>query len=250
MILNTVDSIVRLALLESGKPIHYYLEYLVHTSTAIRELTFDTLQVVKTVMLPTNSYAAATLPDDFVDDVSVCIPAGQSLSRLPKQDWITPLRLKDSTGAFIPYSTNSDDSDGTTVWDFPGGATFFWNINDFGEFTGKFYGSRGGSNSGYQIFPERRQLQMSEDFIDSHIVMIYMSDGQSADSAAQVDARAVQTIKAFQAWKASPNRDNEFSPEGRHYYNQRRMLRARMDQLDRTTILNIIRNSYSAGIKG
>lgn len=69
MNLTTIDQIVRRGLLENGLPIHFYSEFLYHGATCLRELNLDTLQIVNTVNLPTNDYAAADLPDDFDDDI-------------------------------------------------------------------------------------------------------------------------------------------------------------------------------------
>ena len=227
------------------------MELFVHGSTGVRELSFDSLQIINSISLPVNSYGAVDLPGDCVDDLAVCIPSGQSLINLPKQDWITPLRLKDSGGNFVPYSDLTTATSATNnFFGFPfTGWSFFWNVNDFVEPTGRFFGAKGGTKSGYQIFKERRQIQMSEDFINSHIVLLYISDGQSIDAASQIDVQAIQCIRAFQNWKMSPNRDNENSPEGRHWHNQRRLLRARLNPLTKVDILNIIRNSYTATIK-
>ena len=85
MILSTLDTIVRRGLLEQNLPIHYYFEYLVHSSTCIRELSFDTLKIVNTVSLPVNEYGGVDLPPDFVDDVAVCLPSGIALQPLPHQ---------------------------------------------------------------------------------------------------------------------------------------------------------------------
>src|SRR5258708_22426155 len=49
----------------------------------------------------------------------------------------------------------------------------------------------------------------------------YISNGQSIDSASQVDTLAFSTVQGYINWKKSPNKDNEYSPEGRLYYNQK-----------------------------
>lgn len=253
MITTTLDSIVRRALLESNVSIHWYGEYLFHAATCLRELSFDSLQLINSANLPTDETASVQLPGDFVDDLAVCIPSGQSLSKLPKQDWITPLRLNSSTtGAFVPYDGNSDDNEnGETVWGYPfGGFTFFWNVDAYGEGLGGNYGSKGGTSSGYKLIREQRRIQLTEDFISTNVVLLYISDGQSIDAASQITPMAWAAIQSYIEWKRSANKNNDFSPEGRAFYNQRRLLRARLNDLDVTTIKNIIRNNYSATVKG
>lgn len=251
MITTSLDIIVRRNLIDNGFPIHWYLEFLSHSANCLRELTFSTLKLINSANLPVNSYGAIDIPTDFQDDLAVCIPAGQSLINLPKQDWITPLRIHDAnTGQFVTYESQDSTNSNNTFFGFPIGLwTWFFNVNSFGEPTGGFYGARGGTNSGYKVIKERRQIQLTEDFINTNVVLLYVSDGQSIDSATQIDTKAFATITAYTNWKRSGNRDNNDSPEGRNFYNQMRTLVARLDDLTSSDIINIIRNAYYASPK-
>jgi hypothetical protein len=251
----TLDMIVNRSLLEKGKPKHWYIEYLSHAAACIRDLTKDTLKIVNSANLPVNDYGAVDLPDDFVDDIAVNVGVGQSLQRLPKQDWITPLRVHSgTTGLYTPYAGVLINSQGNALdglnyignW---GG--WFWNVNDFAEPTGRFFGAPGGTPAGYALFKERRQIQLTENFIGegSSIVLLYVSDGQSVDNASQVDFQAFTCVQRFIDWMSSPNAGIDLSPQGAAYYNARRLLRANLNDLTRTDILNIFRNSYMASIK-
>lgn len=251
MLISNLDTIVRRGLLEDGLPIHWYSEFLYHGASCIRELSFDSLQIINAANLPVGDYGEINWPDDYVDDVSVCIPISGELSALPKQDWITPLRIHDTTsGAFVPYTTTpSTDEADNTFFGFPGAWSYYWQVNDFGEPTGGFYGANGGTRQGYKVIRERRQLQLTDNFIGSNVVLLYISDGQNADSASQVDVMAFAVIRAYTEWKRSPNRDNENSPEGRTFYNQRRLFRARKNNLTLTDIRNVYRTHYHATLK-
>lgn len=250
MIATTLDSITRRNLLESGCPIHFYPERLFHSATCLRELSFDSLQLINSANLPVDETGNIVTPADFVDDISVCIPAGQSLQALPKQDWITPLRIHNSqTGQYTSYGEEAANPL-NVFFGYPIGAwTWFFNVDSFGSPTGRFFGAKGGTTSGYQVFKQQRRIQMSEDFIGTNVVVIYISDGQSVDAATQIDPQAFATIDAFINWKISPNRDNDNSPEGRRFYNQRRLLRARLNPLTCTDIRNILSSAYTATIK-
>lgn len=244
---SSVDIIVRRALLERGLPIHFYGEFLFYASTCIRELSFDTLLLVNSANLPVDVNGNVTLPSDFVDDVSVCIPVGQGLKTLPKQDWITPIRIHDAS-SYIPYQNVETNSE--NVFGYPlAGFTWFWNVDSFGSPTGRMFGASGGSSSGYKVLKAQRRIQMTQDFAGSNVVVLYISDGQSVDNATQVDVLAFATVNSFIAWKTSPNRDNEFSAEGRGFINQKRLLRARLNPLTVTDINNILHNAYKATMK-
>lgn len=248
----SLDQISRRWLLEQGLPIHFYAEGLYQAATCLRELSFDALKIINFANLPVDSTGNIYTPEDFVDDLAVTLPLGQSLASLPKQDWITPIRLHDSvTGEFVPYQGQGLNVDGSrTFWGFPGGwGTWSWNVNSFGESTGGYFGASGGTNSGYQVFKAQRRIQLSEDLINTNVVLLYISDGQSADAATQIDPLAFATINAFIRWQRSNNRDNKDSPEGRLFYNERRRLIARLDPLTTEDVKNVLRQSYTAAIK-
>ena len=251
MILNTLDSIVRRGLLESGLPIHYYFEYLIHSSTCLRELSFDTLKIVNTVPLPVDSYGAVDLPEDFVDDVAVCLPNNGVLQPIPHQNWINPIRyINPTTGAYEmqTYNQNLPGVGDNFFWG-SAGWLWYWNVNDFGEPTGRFFGATGGTQRGYKIVKERRQIQMSNDFAGKSIILQYISDGQSVSAASQIDSQAIQCIRAWQEWKRSPSANNEYSAEAVAFWNRKKNLRARLSGLSLVDIKNALRQGYTATVK-
>lgn len=250
MLLTNIDIICRKWLLEKGLPIHFYPEALYHSSAAVMQLVQDTLQVINVANIPLDGTASANLPDDFDEDLHVCIPVGQALLPIPKQDWITPIRLHDTTtGAFVPYDTNSTDEDDNTVWSVPFGYDYFWNVDAYGSPTGRQFGSNAGTASGYKILREQRRIQLSEDFVDGNVVMLYISDGQRADNASQIDTKATKCIQTYIDWQRSPNATNERSPEARTFWNQKRRLKTLKNGLTKEDVVNLFRRSYTAAIK-
>lgn len=251
MTLTTLDSITRRGLLEAGLPIHYYFEYLLHGATCLRELSFDTLKIVNTIQLPVNEYGAVDLPEDFVDDVAVCLPGGAVMQPLPHQDWITPMRYVNSQTSqyeMATYNTNSAGADSNFFWG-SAGWLWYWNVNDFGEPTGRFFGARGGTQRGYKVVKERRQIQMTPDYSGYSIVLQYISDGQSINNATQIDTQAIQAIRAWQEWKKSPNANNEYSPEAMSFWNRKKTLRARLSGMSLVDVKNALRQGFTASVK-
>jgi hypothetical protein len=251
MTLTTLDTIVRRGLLESNLPMHYYFEYLVHGSTCLRELSFDTLKIVNTVQLPVDVYGSVDLPEDFVDDVAVCLPGGAFLQPLPHQNWVSPLRyINPQTSQFEPahYNTNAAGADSNFFWG-SAGWLWYWNVNDFGEPTGRFFGATGGTKRGYKVVKERRQIQMSADFSGSSIILQYISDGQSISNATQIDTQAIQAIRAWQEWKRSPNANNEYSPEAMAFWNRKKTLRSRLSGMSLVDVKNALRQAFTGAVK-
>lgn len=249
MTFTTVDVICRRWLLEKGLPIHFYAEALYHCTAALRELSFDTLKIINTVPLKVNSYFAVDLPDDFVDDLAVTIPVGGLLQPIPKNDSISPLRNVDSTGAFVNY-TDLQDSENTSLYGVSASWLWFWNVSDWGEPTGRYFGANGASHrNGYKVIKERRQIQLTESFTSDEIVLMYISNGQSADNASQVDVQAQATIQSFIDWKSSPNAAMKDSYEASTFYSERRRLVGRLDDMTVTDIKNILRRNFHATVK-
>lgn len=253
MELATLDIIIRRSLLERGLPIHYYSEYLFHQAAAVRELAKDTLKIINAANLPVNDYGAIDLPSDFKDDISVCIPVGGLLQPIAKKDSISPLRVhNETTGEFEEHpGGNNNAQDG--LLNFFGLDTsyfWYWNVNDYGESTGGYYGGNGGSFlNGYKVIKERRQIQLTGTFTSENVVLLYVSNGQSVDNATQVDWDAHAAIQAYCDWKSSPNAAIKDSYEAATYYNEKRLLRGNLDDLTPTDIRNILRSKYTATYK-
>lgn len=248
MTLTTLDQITRRNLLEKGLPLHFYLEYMLHAATCLRELTISTLHIVRAKVIKINSYNAITLPDDFSDDIMLSISTGATLWVIPKRDDINPIRSIDSNGNYVPYPTVYN-LNGMDFWGYNPNWVWFWNINDLGEPTGRFFGAGGGDLRGYQVFRERNEIQLVGPCSGDSVVLLYISDGQSADDATQVEIVAINCIQRYQNWMTSPNRDNINSPEGRTYVAALRELRARKDDLTPADIKNIVRTNFKASMK-
>lgn len=244
---TTLDTIIRRTLLAKRLPLHYYVEFLVHAATCLRELTFDSLKVVNTVVLEVNDYFAADLPCDFVDWTKVGFRAGQFIMPIAPRDSINRLHAYDAQGQITTYGTAD-----TVNLEFPfwPGYWMFQNLDDLGENTGRLYGWDTSDNvNGFKILKERNQIQFTESIECTRVVMEYISDGSTSDNATQVDEYAWSAIEAFINWKRSPHADIDRSPEALSYFNQRRILRARTSGLTLYDIRQILYKNYRASIK-
>lgn len=244
---TSLDTIVRSVLLQKSLPMHWYVSFLKYSADCIRELTFDSLRVVNTAEVTLNSYFAADLPCDFLDWTKVGIKQGQFVRPISQQQSISRMTNKDAQGQPIPFG-----SPGGVTMDFPywPGYWMFQNVDDLGENLGKMYGfNTGVAANAFKIIRERGQIQFTESFNQPTAIIEYISDGMQIDNATKIDPRVQACVEAYVNWKRSKNADIERSPEGQAYFNQRRLFRARKEEMTLVDIRQILYKNYRASIK-
>jgi len=77
-----LDEIIRSALLTSGRPIHYYMQYLHYGLKAVREIGFDSPFKIKSTKLTVDANREVTIPNDYVDYIRVGWENGQFVKNL------------------------------------------------------------------------------------------------------------------------------------------------------------------------
>lgn len=203
----------------------------------------DTLQVTNTVILTLNSYSAADLPCDYVDDVAIGIPVGQYVMPVTQRNTINNLPNIGTNGQPIPYGV----ADAGVAIDFPffPGYWMYQNVDDLGENTGRLYGMNTGLvNTSYKIIRGRGQIQFSEQFPSPTAILEYISDGQCVDNATKIDIRSQATIEAYSIWKNSRNKDNYQSPEAITFGREWRKLRARLSDVTLADVRQAMLKAY------
>lgn len=252
MTLYTLDNVVRGALAEKGYSMHWYLQYLTYGVDALRELNFDVLQNIKSVRLPVNSYKAAILPNDYVDYVRVGNELGQYIYPWgEKRDSYNRLPKFDSQGNKVPYG-DIEAENGILPNNWEG----FWYtnyINDKGEHLGRIFNNRPGFRESFVILRERNEIQLDVSTTNKEIVMDYISDGTSLDASNSIHPYAFAAIKSYIFWKHKEHNRHYNLSERQvakdEYYNQLRILRARMNTIDVTDIRRSLQASYGPTIK-
>jgi len=252
MRLTTLDKIVRSALSDRGYTMHWYLQFLSYAVNGLRELNFDVLQNIKSVRLPINSYKAATLPIDYVDYVRVGNEVGQYIYPWSeKDDSFNRLNKFDSQGNKISYG-DVEATNGVLPNNWEG----FWYtnyINDKGEHLGRIFNNRPGYRESFVIIRERGEIQLDVSYTGNEIVMDYISDGMLLTASNAIHPYAIEAIKAYIFWKQKEN--------GRHFniterqlakdefYNQLRVLKGRMNNMDTGDIIRSVREAYGPVIR-
>lgn len=252
MTLYTLDNIVRGALADKQYPMHWYIQFLTYGVDALRELNLDVLQNVKSVRIPINSYRAGFLPNDYVEYVRVGTEFGQYI--MPwgeKRDSFNRLNKFDAQGNKINYG-DIEAENGILPNNWEG----FWYtnyVNDKGEHTGRIFNNRPAYRESFTILRERNEIQLDASYDGTEIVMDYISDGTSLDASNNIHPYAVAAIKAYIFWKQKEHGRQYGIGERRDaedkYYNQLRILRARMNNISIQDIRRSLSSAYGPTIK-
>jgi hypothetical protein len=251
MIYTSINTITRSILIKKSLPIHYYMRFLKFVCDAIRELSFDTLKVVNSVTLTINCNGNyATLPADYVDYTLIGIPKGQFIQPAVNRDSITRLPNYNTTGQIIDYGIPENSID----FPFFPGFFMFQTIDDLGENVGRLYGYNTGylANS-YSVIKERGVIQFDENFPSPTCALQYIGNGQSANSATQIDPLAQACVEAFadHQWELHKIKAQigMIELKEREFGKQWRLLRARLGGYTVDDIRQALKRGYTLAPK-
>ncbi len=252
MKLYTLDNVVRSALADRGYTMHWYLQFLQYGVDALRMLNFDVLQNVKSVRLPVNSYKAVTLPCDFVDYIRVGNEVGQYIyPHGEKRDSFNRLNKFDSNGNKIAYG-DIEAANGILPNDWEG----FWYtnyLNDKGEHLGRIFNNFSGTRDSFVILRERGEMQLDTSYIGTEIVLDYVTDGLTTSASNAIHPYAIDCIKAYIFYKMKEHSRaynmGERQMAREEFYNQLRILKARMNSIDINDIRRSLDRGYGPTIK-
>ena len=245
----SLDYIVKNYLLKKGYPLHWYMQFMVYAADCWRELTFDDLRIINTKILPVDqAINAASLPEDYQDYVTVGVMIGQRIRPLVPTNTLNPLTSLDVNQNFAQQDwTDTTTPPGSNENQLYYGA-FTVHYNDYGENIGRFFGLGAGyQEDTFQVFKERNQIQLDQKFYVENIVLQYVSDGQSADAASQIDPYAIRTIQAYIDYQMKlHNRtynmgEKQLAENG--YIKERKILRARKSDWSVERIKRIVQKN-------
>ena len=247
----SLNHITRSVLSQKKLPIHYYYRFLKFSNDCLRELLFDTLQIVNTQRIDINEFWEAELPSDYISWTKVGVQVGQFVRPLIPREGINRLANINSTdGSQETYRSISDETE--SVY----GGIYWWgvNTNSNGEDIGGYYGLGAGSEPDtFKIVEERNVIQLNQNITNSKIVLEYISDGTFSNSATIITPLAQKTIEAYIDWQYKLHSKSfgayDADKAEREFYNQLRFLRARKNPLDPDVLERIINRSRKASLK-
>jgi len=251
----SLDYIVKNYLLKRGYPLHWYMQSMVYAADCLRELTFDDLRVINTKILPVDqTINAAELPEDYQDYVTVGVMIGQRIKPLVPTSTLNPLTSLDVNQNYAEQdwqdTTTPPGSNENQLYygALPYAQWFTVHYNDYGENIGRFFGLGAGyQEDTFQVFKERNQIQLDQKFSVENIVLQYISDGQSADAASQIDPYAIRTIQAYIDYQMKAHNRTygvgERQVSENNYVKERKILRARKSDWSIEKIKRIVQKN-------
>lgn len=251
MIYTSADIVTRSILQQKQLSLHWYGQFLKYIVDGIRELSFDTLKVVNSVVLSVNENGVyCNLPADFVDYTLIGVPRGQLIQPMTQRSSISRLPNYNTTGQIIDYGTTS----APLIASFWGSFWMYQTIDDLGENVGRLYGWNSGyTPNSYKVIKERGVIQLDERFCGGAVALEYISNGQSATAATQVDPQVQGCLEAFadHKWelhqlKANPSMIQIKKEEFKRNW---RMARARLADYTIEDIKQAFWRSYRLSIK-
>lgn len=257
----SLDYIVKNYLLKRGYPLHWYMQSMVYAADCLRELTFDDLRVINTKILPVDqTINAAELPEDYQDYVTVGVMIGQRIKPLVPTSTLNPLTSLDVNQNYAEQdwqdTTTPPGSNENQLYygALPYAQWFTVHYNDYGENIGRFFGLGAGyQEDTFQVFKERNQIQLDQKFSVENIVLQYVSDGQSADAASQIDPYAIRTIQAYIDYQMKAHNRTygigERQLAENNYIKERKILRARKSDWSIEKIKRIVQKNSMAAPK-
>lgn len=262
MIMESMDNIVRGALINDGYSIHHYMQYLYYGLECLRELNFNVLRNVKPVMLNVNSYKAVDIPCDYVDYCKVGFTRGEYIVPLYERDSLNRLKNFDSNGNPIPWPNVFNlnnlplNVDGNSLF-FSYYSWYLSNINDKGESLGRQFNYGGGIQPGsFKVIPERNQIELDVNYDLSTVYLEYITDGTDVNNCngdTMVIPYAISTIRAYIRWWNLERQRSVSSTEKQrakdHYLDKLQELRRQKFHITIEDIRYSIRRSYQGALK-
>lgn len=247
---TTINSLVRSALMSQGLTIHYYLTFLHFALQGLREISFDTVGKIATIKLVPNAFGEAALPADYIDYIRF----GYLRNR-----YLIPIG---STRSYIRSANIGSDGKQTG---YPSGegalisaATFdpfaSYHISPYGEDLGRLYGLGGGTrNDIFQLIEERNVVIFGDKFSGTDtLYMEYLAAGNYADADAVFHPYAESTLEAYIKYRYAEQRTSRLADVSRSqkdFYNQYRLLRARLNGLTKEDMIRQARESFRQSVK-
>jgi hypothetical protein len=248
----TVDNIARSWLLKKRYPMHWYIDAITHVKNFLMDVNMHSLQIVNTQIVSLNpDTKAGPLPCGYITWIRVGIQKGQYAMPLAKREGYVRHTATDASGNKIAHGPY----EGPTV-DFGGDSVeMLWmiNRNKYGEHLGQHYGGLGDDNGFFNVFEERQEIQMSEEYTGETIYMDYLASINTVTAASRIPEECYTSALAYIDWQHEFNKKNRdmyaIRDAEAKYNGALRILRANRFDYGAEDIFDLWNASVNAGPK-
>lgn len=203
---NTLDSIVREWLFESGNTEAKYARALSISMSCLRTMNLDVSGQPVAQLLSVNANDTVDLPLDYISLVSIGIYDGRGNVRplLPSFFRGKDVDIDDCGNIVVPQGQDPIES-GTILW----GSSFQQHFA-FGQSNGGFFGLGGGqsSNGYYRLNEDKGYIALEGYRGGTHVYFEYLSDIKRVNGNFIIHVYLIDSIKAFLDWKMINNNVN------------------------------------------
>lgn len=217
----SVDNIVDAYMLRRGMHPNSWWKVLPLAAEAVRELGLTSGLMIQHTIIKKNvpidtvpptvtDYSWFNLPPNFTDYLSVGIRQGDMWRPIPVDNQLMPFPNTDGSGEFTPTEHTNEfntegggwkkwvnnscdvlDENGDYGYLFPYEWWGYWSdhVNDYGEFTGRYFGFGDGQRVDICYINPQRNIIMVPNCFCNEIYLVYVAVGQ-VDTMTHIDVRA------------------------------------------------------------
>lgn len=247
----SLDSIIREMLDDNGDTLHLYNKYLKHGINAVKELSYDIMGKIYSVLLEVDDNLMVYFPDDYVDYTKIgVLGADGNIKVLGMNNNMMPAYYNDACGNLKGTAAMGE----TRKQDGPHGF-YFQNYIDRGTVIGARFGYGGGYNphGHYRVNKAMQRIELSLEVEESHIVLEYITNGVVKGAQTMVNEISKPAIRAYIIWKLNWTRRDASLAEREMYkkdfYTEKKLLNIREHAFTAEEFKAAYRRSYHQSVK-
>jgi hypothetical protein len=211
--------------------IHHYGMFLHYALDFLREMNFDLLGQIKTRCFEMNDCNHITIPGDYIDYTKIGIERNAKIQTIGMNNSLSRVNCH--------YNNHSDHDH-----------VMYVNGDSFGTLTSSVFNIHPNS---YKLIPESNRIQFDSDMTNSKVYLEYLAFGGDLHGLSVFHPYAQKAMEEYILWKHKEHSRSASNYERerarREYFNARRTLLLRKDELNLQTILRLIRENSNRTIK-
>lgn len=240
---NKISAIVDHVMFTKTLPEAWWQWMLEQALWHLRELSLDVWQEPKTVLLEVTDRRTVILPPDYVDWSKVGVKVGQYFVTLGVNDKLNLMDRENNSSDFVNGLVSQNLPNGLNFNSY--GGYYFFNYNGSSlPFVGGGFIAKGSFR--VKQTGTIKEILLDYDYPHTHVYLEYISDGFDPCGETVVDPYFADYLKkgmlfSWEQDKEPGRTEASIYRRGSDFYDAERKVRARKNDLDPQTLLNISR---------